>query len=33
MLYRPEDSMLKEGRLDDYPFAPVSAMEFALKSK
>ena len=33
MLHRPEDGMLNEGRLDSYPFSPVTVMEFALKSK
>ena len=33
MLHQPEDGMLNEGRLDSYPFSPVTAMEFALKSK
>ncbi|ULH14808.1 hypothetical protein MF271_12560 [Deinococcus sp. KNUC1210] len=33
ILYRPEDSTVKGGRLDGLPFAPVSAMEFALKCK
>ena len=33
ILYRPADSTLKNRRLDGYPFAPVSAMEFALKCK
>ncbi len=33
ILYRPTDSTLKNRRLGGYPFAPVSAMEFALKCK
>ncbi|WP_407570002.1 hypothetical protein [Deinococcus altitudinis] len=33
ILYRPTDRTLKNRRLDGYPFAPVSAMEFALKCK
>ena len=33
ILYRPEDKTLKNRRLDGLPFAPVSAMEFALKCK
>ncbi|GGJ88198.1 hypothetical protein [Deinococcus aquiradiocola] len=33
ILYRPTDVTLREGRLDGLPFAPVSAMEFALKCK
>ena len=33
ILYRPGESTLKNRRLDGYPFAPVSSMEFALKCK
>ncbi|WP_407541385.1 hypothetical protein Q0M94_08405 [Deinococcus radiomollis] len=33
ILFRPEDSTLKNGRLSELPFAPVSNMEFALKCK
>ncbi len=33
ILYRPGADTLKEGRLSGLPFAPVSAMEFALKCK
>ncbi len=33
ILFRPEESTLSNGRLSGLPFAPVSAMEFALKCK
>lgn len=33
ILFRPEDTTVKNGRLGGLPFAPVSAMEFALKCK
>lgn len=33
ILYRPSDDKLKDGRANGLPFAPVSAMEFALKCK
>lgn len=33
ILYRPDAGKLKDGRVNGLPFAPVSAMEFALKCK
>jgi len=33
ILYRPEEDTVTNGRLSGLPFAPVSAMEFALKCK
>lgn len=33
ILFRPDENTLSNGRLSGFPFAPISAMEFALKCK